>query len=427
MLKLIEKTVNELRLKRRFNRTLDQLKTLQRQTSIQPQKQGVPNRFVLVPCDPWTFVGSKGDEAMIQAVVSQLKSANPNLRVMVFTATDQATQVAQKLGFEARQIWDDGMSAMLDAIKAFDADSLAVLGADCMDGHYSPVTTMTMVAVADLAARVGARTSILGFSFNDHPYPGLKRAFEALHERVRIHVRDPVSFERFQRFSKAQGRLVADAAFKLIPDDQATAVRELSAWAAQQRQLKRAVVGFNVHPMLLGEPGPEELSRLIDQVATALDGYLEREPVALALISHDYRAKGGDDVCLKPLWDRLQKRHADRLHYDTTQCTAAELKAKAGLMDGVVTGRMHLAIASLGMGVPVAGLTYQDKFQGLMKHVDLPQDFLLSPAQLREPRRFIDMLLKFQAQMPALRARVEERLPEVKLASAQNVAPLFGG
>ena len=426
MLDLIKGKVAELRLNRWFNRTLNQLKALQAQQVLQAEKKGIPKRFVLVPCDPRTFAGSKGDEAMIQAVVHQLKAINPALKVLVFTSSELGTKSAQGMGFEVQQIWNDGMSAMLEAIKAFDADALAVLGADCMDGHYSPITTLTMAAMADLAARAGIRTSILGFSFNDHPYPGLKRAFETLHERVNIHVRDAVSFERFQRFSRARGKLVADAAFQLIPEDRASAVQGLATWADAQRQSGRTVVGFNVHPMLLGKPSPDELAQLIEQVAAALESYLHSEPVALALISHDYRSEVGDDVCLRPLWERLQPRYADRLHYDTAICSAAELKAKAGLMDGVVTGRMHLAIASLGMGVPVAALTYQDKFQGLMKHVNLPQDLLLSPQQLKAPQQFLEMLLNFHRQMPALRARVQERLPAVKAASAQNVAPLLG-
>lgn len=427
MLSLLEDKVNEFRLNRWYNRELCHLKVLQDRQAVKPVKVGPPCRFALVPCDPWTFIGSKGDEAMIRAVVGQLRAVNPDLDVLVFTATDMATKAAECMGFKALQIWDDGPAAMTEAVQSFDADSLAVLGADCMDGHYSPVTTLSMLAVADLAARAGVRTTILGFSFNDSPYPGLKLAFEAIHERVRIHVRDEVSLDRFNKFCKAQAVLVSDAAFQLIPDNQATVIRDLSAWVAHQRDGGRKVVGFNVHPMLLGEPGPGELAKLIDQVALALEGYLDRVPAALVLISHDYRAKVGDDVCLKPLWDRLRTSFEDRVHYDTTVCSAPELKAKAGLMDGVVTGRMHLAIASLGMEVPVAALTYQDKFQGLMRHVDLPQDLLLAPSQLSDPQALLNVLLKFHDGMSALSGRVKERMPKVKAASALNVAPLLGG
>lgn len=95
-------------------------------------------------------------------------------------------------------------------------------------------------------------------------------------------------------------------------------------------------------------------------------------------------------------------------------------------MDGVVTGRMHFAIACLGMAVPVAALTYQDKFQGLMKHVDLPQDLLLQPSDLADPDKLVSLMLRFHDDMATLRARVEARVPAVMAASALNVAPLIG-
>lgn len=427
MLNLIEKKLGDLRLNRWFNSAFDQFVELQSSQSILPLKVGVPQRFVLVPCDPWTLIGSKGDEAMICAVVSQLKAVNPGVKVLVFSATSQATAAAQSLGFECIDIWDKGPAAMMDAVKSFDADSLAVLGADCMDGHYSPITTLNMLALADLAARTGIRTSVLGFSFNDHPYPGLSKVFDALHERVRIHVRDAVSFDRFQKFTKARSSLVADAAFQLMPDDASPAVSRLREWVDSQRAVGREVVGFNVHPMLLGKPNEAELERLVDRVSTALSTYMESRSVSLVLISHDYRKDVGDDVCLAPLWELLRVKFADRVHYDTAMCSAAQLKAKAGLMSGVVTGRMHLAIASLGMGVPVAALTYQDKFQGLMKHVGLPFDLLLSPAELEDPKNLSSMLLRFHDGLLLWNAQVNMTLPEVKRASAQNVAPLIDG
>jgi polysaccharide pyruvyl transferase WcaK-like protein len=254
----------------------------------------------------------------------------------------------------------------------------------------------------------------------------LKLAFEALHDRVHIHIRDEVSFERFKSFCNAKAKLVADAAFQLIPDAQAQVVQELADWTRLQKEAGRRVVGFNIHPMLLHDPSPSQLDQLIEQVASALDAYLNRAPVALVLISHDYRTTVGDDVCLQPLWKRLSVRFGDRIHYDRSICSAAELKAKAGLMDGVVTGRMHFAIACLGMAVPVAALTYQDKFQGLMKHVDLPQDLLLQPSDLADPDKLVILMLRFHDDMATLRARVEARVPAVMAASALNVAPLIG-
>ena len=53
------------------------------------------------------------------------------------------------------------------------------------------------------------------------------------------------------------------------------------------------------------------------------------------------------------------------------KCSARQVKAISGHCDLILSGRMHLAIASLGQGVPVVCLTYQDKFEGLMEHFGL--------------------------------------------------------
>jgi polysaccharide pyruvyl transferase WcaK-like protein len=212
----------------------------------------------------------------------------------------------------------------------------------------------------------------------------------------------------------------------LIPDSNTPAVRDAHDWAQEQRAHGRQVIGFNAHPMLIKNPTHEQLTHLFGVVAAALDRFMAGTNVAVALISHDYRGASGDDVCLKPIAGMLQTRFGDRLYYSETKCTAAELKGISGAMDGVVTGRMHLAIASLGMGVPVAALTYQDKFQGLMRHFELPQDLLLAPEQLVEPTPLIGLLQRFTNDIAKHKVQVGQRLATVKKMSAKNVHVLLG-
>jgi polysaccharide pyruvyl transferase WcaK-like protein len=102
-----------------------------------------------------------------------------------------------------------------------------------------------------------------------------------------------------------------------------------------------------------------------------------------------------------------------------------QLKAIAGLADGVLTGRMHLAIASLGMGVPVVALTYQGKFEGLFRHFDLPSWLLLSPAQTLRPGLLEQTLERFIDELPSLRTSVAAHWPTVLAASQRNLANLL--
>jgi len=138
-------------------------------------------------------------------------------------------------------------------------------------------------------------------------------------------------------------------------------------------------------------------------------------------MSHDYRGADGDHICLGPIERALQSELGQRLMYPTQMFSAAQLKAMAGCTDGVVAGRMHLAIASLGMERPVAALTYQDKFQGLFAHFDYPQRFLLSPQEAADPEQLAALMEDFIDQLPALSAKVKQWLPQVTAASALNL------
>lgn len=425
LMRFLRDKLEAYRAEKRYRETDADWAAMRASIQKKPLATGAPQRLVIVPSDPWTLTGAKGDEAMMQAVVSQLQGAAGDLVVGIITGSEVASQAARDLGYEPIQVWRQPLKDVVAAIQAFKADCLAVLGADCMDGYYSEDTAQCLLALADLSSRLGVRATILGFSFNDKPAPRLAAAFDAVDERVAINVRDDVSLQRFNRFCKAKAKLVTDSAFKLQPVTDSQPVRKVAEWAGSQRAAGRQVVGFNVHPMLLKDPSDAQLNDLIGNVAAALTEFMDSTPVAVALISHDYRGTRGDDFCLKPIASKLNAKFDDRVFYQETQCTAAELKGIAGLMDGVVTGRMHLAIASLGMGTPVAALTYQDKFQGLMRHFDLPQDLLLPPERLADPTPLATLLSRFSKNINDHAKVVEERLPKVKDLSAVNVRDLL--
>ena len=59
---------------------------------------------------------------------------------------------------------------------------------------------------------------------------------------------------------------------------------------------------------------------------------------------------------------------------------ADEIKHVISRCDGLIAGRMHISIGALGMGVPVLGLAYQGKFQGLWQHFNLQESLCLAPS-----------------------------------------------
>lgn len=384
-------------------------------------------RVVIVPSDPWTLTGSKGDEAMMCSAIAQLaRQAGMTPAVGVVTATEQARKAATDLGFQPLDLWGDPwrLREVLAGLEAFRPDTLLILGADVMDGYYSPYTSLRLLTLADTAARRGMHSVLLGFSFNKQPASILRKVFDAASPQLQINLRDRVSYDRFSAFSRAHAKLVADMAFLLEPDTTAEPFPRISAWVDARRQRGERVIAFNLHPMLIAGASEQEICQLIDASHTALARLLSDLPVSVVLLSHDYRGKGGDDVCLKPLHAKLVQSFHDRLLYPTERMSAAQLKGVSGLLDGTVTGRMHLAIASAGMGVPVAALTYQDKFQGMFDHFGLPSHLLMSPRDAMDPIRLHAMLVRFLQDLPSLQQQVRQALPAVKAASALNLQGL---
>lgn len=391
-----------------------------------PRKITSVRKLLIIPSDPWTLVGAKGDEAMMEAAVGPLRAREPGLVVGVVVATQVASDAARGLGFVPIPAWSGSLTDSIAQIEQFQPDGMVILGADIMDGYYGPSGPMRVLMIADTAARMGVRVSILGFSFNQHPSPRLKPVFDALHRDVAVNVRDRISYERYARFTSTPAALVADAAFMLAPTPDTPALAEVRDWCARRRAAGDILLGFNVHPMLIKEVSAEQIKALADNALQALRDVAGKHPVSVMLISHDYRVIGGDDPCLAPIIDGLRAELGDRIAYPTDKFSAAELKAIAGMMDGVVTGRMHLAIATLGMGKPVVGLTYQDKFQGLFAHFHYPERFLMPPADVMTPGKLAALVNDFVGSLPQLQKVVDEHLPQVKAASARNLEGLTG-
>ncbi len=358
----------------------------------------------------------------MHAVVNRLRALGNDFTVGVITATHEAEKAAQLMGFTPISAWSDSLVDVAKRIKDFDTDAMVVLGADVLDGYYNPVTTTRMLLIANIAAQSGAKVSILGFSFNARPNPLIHSIFEKMHSGVSINVRDQVSYDRFVQFCKTPANLVADSAFMLEPADIDGRLEPVKSWADGRREAGERIFGFNMHPMLIKDATTEQIEQLISSAIDALSNFLRRTPASILLISHDYRGRDGDDICLGPLSDRLEREFVGRLMYPRGKFSAAQLKSIAGLTDGVVTGRMHLAIAALGMGIPVSALTYQDKFQGLFSHFSLPVDYLLSPADAKTPEKLESMLFNFHRDIETLKNKVDTRLASVLTMSSRNLA-----
>lgn len=387
-----------------------------------------PRRLVVLPSDPWSIHQSRGDEAMIEAATGEMRRTYPNLEIYIVTATAAASADVRAMGFKPLELWRQPFSyeKVAQELSLTRPDFGLVLGADVLDGYYSPVDAARMLLVADLMAAFGAKVSVLGFSFNSRPAKALREVFGLIDSGVVLNLRDAISLQRFDDFVQRRAHLVADAAFMLTPRSDTAALNQIAAAIARQREQGRKVFVFNIHPMLFKKPEPAKLRQMMELAADAMTRLSREHDASWLLLAHDYRPGIADDNCLRPLSDRLKPTLGDRVHHVEQMLSASEIKAVVGLVDGVITGRMHLAIAALGQGTPVAAITYQDKFQGLFAHFDVSESLLLSPAQFLVGDSFEKFLLHFLGAHEAVGEKVRQMLPGVMELSRANVAPLLG-
>ena len=382
--------------------------------------------LVIVPCDPWSVGGSRGDEAMITAVIHKYLDLYPNISIHMVCADENGADYIKKLSeFNIIPIlsWNGAypLEKVYESIVKEKPTDVVILGADCIDGFYSPLLSLSLLALHDLCTKtVGIRSRLLGFSFNEHPSWMMVWALKSLTPDVRICLRDAVSLSRYEKKVNNNASLVADAAFMLIPQKKNQLYNRIQSWVEKRKAEQNVIMGLNFHPMLRAYHNAEDIKEDAKLLAKNMERILiSHKDVCFVLVPHDDRSGLTDNLVLSTIYKCL-KKYRTRIFYSPEVPRAAQLKGLCGLLDGLISSRMHLAIAALGMQVPVMAVTYQGKFEGLFLHFDLDGTFLLSPQEFLSgvmPERFDSFL----QDLPALKEQITLKLPIVCKLSNKNL------
>lgn len=383
----------------------------------QPRQASKKSKLLVFPSDPDTLVGSKGDEAMLLGYLGKIAAPNSDFEVIALCRSQKAHEEARRLGLQSRSTWDSGWAIRNFAKTLNDVrpDYVAIMGADIMDGYYNPCVSAERYAFADLSSRANIPTTILGFSFSSHPVTELQPIIQNVNQSVKFPLRDPVSLDRWQAFSGRPGELVADVAFLLKQEDSIPGTTELDGWVSSQRNARRTVLGFNVHQLLFQNNFHDSI---FTQLAQSLDKGIDRG-ISWLLLPHDVRTKHSDLECLRKLQQQLAPSGCHFLL--ERELGAAQIKSVAGKLDGLISGRMHLAIAALGMATPIAAFGYLGKFEGLFQHFAIDPRHLGNLTQLLDQRALTPFLLEFSDNLSANRDCVRTRLPTITNLASKNL------
>lgn len=381
--------------------------------SSQMRCRATDGALIVPPSGP----GSVGDEAMCEALACAL--ARAGVTPITLLARAGVAPWPRLAGIER---WANPTGP--SAIRVAKVLSLMrehrfvfVVGADCVDGHYSPANSVQLLTLVDCAARMGCVSTLVGCSYKNGAHPDTGAALRAMHRDARLCSRDPVSRDRMARACGRPIELVADAAFMLEPQELSSDREVVESWF--RAQAGRPIVGVNFNRQVLASDDSGRVDALLSSYASVLGRAHGERGASIVLIPHDYRREPNDETYADRLFARLSPELGDRVLRLPGRRTPGEIKHVAGMVDVVLTGRMHLAIACLGRGTPPACVTYQGKFEGLMKHFGL-EGMTLDPERACDAGALWEMVSGAMARSGAMREQILSRLGSISAMSRQN-------
>lgn len=385
------------------------------------------NNIIIMPCDFEFIGGSRGDEAMILSTIDYYQKIKPHSKIYIITFNGYGWDYVKSLDIENVQPLNlkgcaYNVYKTYKGIKKINPSDIAILGADCMDGYYSNYTSIYLLALHDIFSTISMCTcSLLGFSFNEHPDAEVVKSFKTISPKTILSIRDDISRQRFIKSTGHNAQLTADVAFLLNSENNFDGYRRLQAWIMGHRISYSKFIGFNLHPMLKKYLSTEDMKKDAILAAQNLVRYLQyNHAISIVLIPHDNRNRISDVLMLDYVYEyMLQKGFSDRVYYDSCVYHANQIKALTALLDGMITSRMHLAIACLGMGIPVMAISYQGKFEGLFEHFELPQSLIMNRQSFLS-EDFLQKFDLFYKSLNSLSSQIKEYLLKVLIMSRDN-------
>ena len=272
------------------------------------------NAILIIPPDSWTVWGSRGDEAMLEVVIDNYKKkGKQDFIIVVSSQVKKEIPTHENCRYYYKWYSHFPIFGFLKALKRFKPCEVVILGADCMDGYYSALNTLTRLICIDLCYNFAVPYNIVGFSFNQNPNNLLRLPYNLVSKRIDFKLRDPISLKRFESFTHRKATQVADSAFLLQPDGSLKELIDIESKIKNLRTNKgQFIVGFNFHPMLLNDVTTGNLNKVAVRISTLLLEIITRYPnVSFVIIPHDNRDSVSDCQILGLIADNLYKTLKD--------------------------------------------------------------------------------------------------------------------
>jgi len=366
--------------------------------------------FLIAP----TMPGSLGDEAMIVTSITEF-SKKFDMVYVICHGSDWSHSIGKynltcefldvRFLFQAPLGWPQ----LYRYIERYKPQQISVIGADVMDGFYSPSRSLSRLSILDLASTISKRVELLGFSFNARPD---QRCVNYIHKLsktpIKFFARDRVSHERMLD-RNIENILTADIAFLLESKN------------CEQRisEIKGPYICLNicsVHVLMFGQI---YINKIKNFYKSLIQNFQLHD---IVLISHDtrkYADNYSDWSLLKEFYDELEPVLQKRVHLMSDNLLAAEAKWLCSQADFCIVGRKHMGVGALGGETPTMFFGYQGKQAGLLASFNIDPKLALIDAE-KSVDDWMHQFGLFQENLSQIKDLISEALPSVKQLSMKN-------
>lgn len=322
----------------------------------------------LIICAPPSGTNNKGDEALILSTLQNLYKKDIRIYVLQtgaalldFILNDFEVKILNQY-FQAFNTFDSFIERLRLIFFMSDKKDIIIIGADLLDNGYGGERSEATLSVAAEAKALGLNVIVNSFSMRSIPSDRLKSMLKMVSKNGEsFWVRDPLSLSRLTEAGFMKAKLSADIAFLLKPEPinlQNESILKLIS------NNNHKLIGININPICLRnfKDGPVAFRNLMYNAMIKL--YQQKKYYFILIPSHS-----PDDVnFMLPIYDEMLKVNNNCCTILRPIPSATHVKTILGSCEHVFTGRLHIAILTIGMKKPVTCFPYQGKFEGQLNH-----------------------------------------------------------
>ncbi len=308
-----------------------------------------------------------GDDALLQIIVSQLKTRYPHVTIDALSAKPEIT--AHELGIEATPRWDQG--AIRDAIGR--ADVVISGGGGLLQNASSLKSLLYYAGIVRLAIRAEKKTMVFAQSIGPLDFWGKQTVRECCRGLDAATVRDERSRELFAPLVPSTTvERTADPVFLYDPPE-------------TPPDLRAAGLGDESDPLVIVcVRKTVQQNEGVAAIAAAVDRLSDKYGARVAFVPFG----GTPDAEASTLIIRKCTSKPVLVALDSLDTVAAAI-GRAKLVIGV---RLHALILAVRLGVPFLAIPYDPKVTGLLEDVRYPLESLWMPG-LKPPVSRIEALV----------------------------------